>query len=86
MEEKLYPVFQVDICFSSYALDYQLVGAENVDDLKEHIEEIFGNSLSKSEIKKIKKPGKNDYDRIEQIDGLYTKEPYKILTTFAYYE
>jgi len=86
MEEKLYPVFQVDVCFSSYAMDYELVGAETISDLKEHLNEIFGNSLTKEEIKKIKHPGQNDFNRIKKLDGIYTKEPYKNLTSYGYYE
>ena len=86
MEEKIYPVFEVDTCFSSYAMDYSLVGAENISDLKEHLNDIFGDSLSKPQIKKIKHPGQGDFSRIKKIDGLYTKEPYKILTTYGYAE
>lgn len=86
MEEKLYPVFQVDVCFSSYAMDYQLVGAETISDLKERLNEIFGDSLTKDEIKKIKHTRQNDYKRIKKLDDIYTKEPYKILTSYAYYE
>lgn len=86
MEDSLYPVFEVDTSFHSYEMEYALIGAKNIDDLKEHINELFKDVLTKSQLKKIKTPGKKDYERIRQIDCMYTNEPYKILTYYAYYE
>lgn len=80
MKEKFYPVFEVDICFTPYAMDYSLVGAESVNDRAKHIEEIFTSEIAKAHIGDVKK------HRIKQIEGLFTKEPYKIITTYAYYE
>ena len=35
-EKKLYQVFSIDICFTSYAIDYVYVGGESIEDIREH--------------------------------------------------
>ena len=37
--EKKYQVYSVDTCFEEYAMEYQLIGAESVEDLLLHLKE-----------------------------------------------
>ncbi len=89
MKKKLYPVFRVDVCFSSYAIDYKLIGAKSREDLIENFDwadaniDIFDEAFT---FKEAMDHMKGEDFRIKQIEGLYTDTPYKTLTTFAYYE
>ena len=92
MEQEYYQVFSVDTCFSSYAINYHLIGAKDVDDLIEHLEKTFtyydagGKKhllFTKKEIKAISK----DRDWcIETLANTFTTVPYEIITTFGYAE
>ena len=80
---KMYPVFRVDVCFSGYAMDYSLVGAESAKDLLNHIHDIF----SDTDINY----GCGSVDdiietRIEEVKGLYTDKPYTVIDSYSYYE
>lgn len=94
MTGKKYPVFEIDTYFSTYGMEYHLVGAESIDDLREHLEEIFKeygfNSSQFKQLKGVECENDDDCclncDRIQQIPGLYTDEPYKILTSYGYSE
>ena len=78
----MYPVFQVDIYFGSWGMEFVLVCAEDITDLKNHLETIFPD-LTKREIKKLKK----DDWRIKSIPGLFPDTPpYTIITSYSYIE
>ncbi len=49
MEKKLYKVFNVDVCFTDYAANEVLIGAESIEDLKNHFEEIYPDTEYKIE-------------------------------------
>lgn len=80
---KMYPVFRVDICFTSYAMHYVLVGAESKEDLLVHKHDIFTDTDldygtgSVDEITDV---------RVEEVKGLYTDNPYTQLDHYSYYE
>ena len=76
MEKKYYPLFSVDVCTMSYAMDYRLVGAESPEDLLAHWDEVFGNTPV--EIKSL--------DRITPIPDAYTTTPYKVIDGYGYCE
>jgi hypothetical protein len=40
-EKKFYQVFSIDICFTSYAIDYVFVGGESAEDIRNHFKDIF---------------------------------------------
>ena len=40
-EKKLYQVFSIDVCLTSYAIDYIYVGGESIEDIKNHFKDIF---------------------------------------------
>ena len=84
-DKELYPIFSVDICTQSYAMEESLIGAINVDDLIEHLPEIL-KKLGKSyqERREIMK-GLKEY-KPEVIDGAYTDKPYTQLTVYGYWE
>ena len=85
MIDKRYSVFKIDICLKSYAIHYVYVGAENIDDLYCHLEDILkGYGLDKYEIVDIMSD--SDIDRIKKIDGLYTDKPYVVLDSVYYSE
>lgn len=78
--EKKYQVYSVDFCFEDYAIDYRLIGAEDVDDLIAHLLPFV---TYKRELKKIE----NEREwRIKKIDHLYTDTPYMILDSYGYCE
>lgn len=89
MEKELYPVFCVDVCFASCAMDYKLIGAKSREDLIENFDwadgniDIFEESFTFEEAMDHMKG--EDF-RIKQIEGLYTDTPYKILDSYSYYE
>ena len=89
MEKELYPVFSVDVCFASYAMDYKLIGAKSRKDLIENFDwadgniDIFDKAFT---FKEAMDHMKGEDFRIKQIPGLYTDKPYEILDTYAYYE
>ena len=76
----MFPVFSVDKCFDSYAIDQVLVGAENVDDLLNNLKPIVGTK------KIVNKISKEREWRIIKIANLYTDKPYEILDECAYWE
>lgn len=85
MEKKYYPLFSVDVCTMTYAMDYRIVGAESPEDLLAHWEELFGNDTlidyehdTPVEIKSL--------DRITPISDAYTTTPYKVIDGYSYYE
>lgn len=79
MEKKYYQVFSIDVCDMTYAMDYCLIGAESVDDLLAHWEEIFNEPLSLGEAVASK-------ERITLIEDMFTTTPYKIIDRYSYYE
>lgn len=79
-EKKVFPVFSVDVCFDSYAMDQVLVGAESVDDLIKNLKPIV---RYKREVNKISKERET---RIVKIPNLYTDKPYTVLDRYAYFE
>ena len=89
MEKELYPVFQVDVCFVPYAIDYKLIGAKSREDLIKNFDwdygiiDIFDETFT---FKEAMDHMNGDDFRIKKIEGLYTDTPYKVLTEFAYYE
>lgn len=89
MEKELYPVFRVNVCFTSYAMDYKLIGAKSRKDLIENFDwadgniDIFDETFTFEEA--MDDMNGEDF-RIEQIEGLYTDTPYKVLDSYSYYE
>lgn len=78
-EKKVFPVFSVNACFDSWAMDQILVGAESEDDLIKNLKSL----VHKDDAKKIK----NERAwRIVKIPSLYTDCPYVILDRYAYFE
>lgn len=88
MEKELYPVFCVDVCFASYAMDYKLIGAKSREDLIENFDWADGNIDIFDEFTFEEAMGhmKVEDFRIKQIEGLYTDTPYKVLDSYSYYE
>ena len=78
-EKKVFPVFSVNVCFDSWAMDQILVGAESIDDLVINLNSI----VHKDDAKKIKK---ERAWRIVKIPSLYTDCPYVILDRYSYFE
>ena len=86
-DKKLYPVFRVDVCFTSYAMEYKLIGAKNVKDLRQHIKAILSDAgIINEEELSVLETGKRDSFRFVKMKNVYTDKPYKILDSFAYYE
>lgn len=81
-----YKVYEVDVCFSSYALEYKLIGTKDENDLKSHIKDILEETLTERQLSEIIAPKDEYYPRITEIKGLFTDKPYKVLTSYAYYE
>lgn len=86
-----YQVFEVDVCFTSYAIDYVLMGAKDKDDLLAHIDdwydEEFLNFTSHIEdAETLAHLIKIDEHRVKAVDNLYTDVPYTVLNRFSYYE
>jgi secreted Zn-dependent insulinase-like peptidase len=82
IDKELYQVFEVDTCFSSWAMGYCLVGAESLEDLKAHAAEIFKGVLNARQRKSL---FKEEY-RVNEIKGVYTETPYQILERYSYVE
>ena len=80
---KMYPVFRVDICFSGYAIDYALIGAESVKDLLNHIHDIFSDDDLNYGLVSVDNITET---RIEEVKGLYTDKPYTVIDSYSYYE
>lgn len=79
-EKKFYPVFAVNVCVDSFAIDYMLVGAEDESDLIKSLKPLVRN---KSDVKKISK--ERDW-RVTRIPNLFTDNPHTVLERYAYYE
>lgn len=80
---KQYAVFRIDICFTGYAIDYVLVGAESIEDLLAHMHEIFEENeidYGTTSVDEITS------DRIKEVKGLFTNTPYIKLDSYRYYE
>ena len=89
MENKLYPVFCVDVCFTSYAMDYKLIGANSREALIKNFDWADGNIDIFDEAFTFEEAMdhiKVEDLRIQQIKGLYTDVPYKVLDSYSYYE
>lgn len=85
--KKFYPVFSVDVCFTPYAMEYKLIGAKNVKDLRQHIKAILSDDgIINEEELSVLETGKRDSFRIVKMKNVYTDKPYKILDSFTYYE
>ena len=85
MEKKYYPLFSVDVCTMTCAMDYRLVGAESPEDLLAHWDEVFENvtliDFENDDPVDIKR-----LDRITPIPDAYTTTPYKVIDGYSYYE
>ena len=67
-------------------MEYKLIGAKNVKDLRQHIKAIVSDyGLSEEELS-VLETGKRDADRIVRMKNVYTDKPYQILDSFSYYE
>ncbi len=84
-DKKLYPVFKVDVCTQDFAAEDMIVGANDLQDLIDHLPDILkeGNR-SKRDIRTLMK-GYKDFPP-ELIEDTYTTTPYKYLTGFGYAE
>lgn len=83
----MYPVFRIDICFSSYATDYILVGAKDKDDLIKHLKDVISdNDLYGGSIDDIISSEKSRFKRIDEIKHMLTDIPYTIIDSYSYYE
>ena len=84
-DKELYPIFEVDVCIQSYATDYALIGAADLEDLFQHLMPILKElNIPYQERRNLMK----DYRtwNPKQIEGAYTDRPYEILSRFSYYE
>ena len=79
--EKKYQVYSVDTCFEEYAMEYQLIGAESVEDLLLHLKDC--KTVNKKAVNKIRKEAEW---RIREIPHLYTDVPYIGLDSYGYCE
>ena len=87
LPEGFYQVFEINICWDKWAMDYCQVGAKDLTDLKEHLGKIFKNSLSRKHLNELKNDNPQDrFSRIDKIENLYTNKPYTILTSYGYEE
>ena len=84
-EKKFYPVFRIDVCFTGYAMNYVLVGAENMDDLIAHIHDIFTDNDLDYGTASVDELA-SETSRFEEVKNMYTDNPYVILDSFSYYE
>lgn len=82
MKKKNYKIFVVDMCTASYAMDDVLIGAENKEDLLQHLPEILDEDNEDKEI--ILAQNNGDYYPHEL--NAWTDTPYVILERFSYYE
>ena len=84
----MYKIYEVDVCFTSYAMDTCLIGASDIEDLVAHLKEIFEDRLENTEIEELIASAKEEsvFQRIKEVKSLFTDEPYKILEWFSYYE
>lgn len=83
MEKKLYKIFVVDACTTPYAMNDILIGAENKEDLLQHLPEILNEY---DEDKQIILANNNNSDYYPRELNAWTDTPYVILERFAYYE
>ena len=79
-EKKVFPVFSVDVCFDSWAMDQVLVGAESEEDLFKNLKPIVRYKKDRIKISK-----ERDW-RITKVPNLYTDKPYTVLDRYAYFE
>lgn len=84
-EKKFYPVFRIDVCFSGYAMDYVLVGAESMDDLIAHIHDILTDDDLDYGTASVDELA-SETSRFEEVKNMYTDKPYTVLDSFSYYE
>lgn len=85
--EKMYKVYCIDISFTGYSVDEIIVGAIDMKDLLEHLEEIaLDNDLQDmfENIELIKSPYCEH--RIIEVSNCYTDKPYTVLNRTFYYE
>jgi len=87
LPEGFYKVYEIEVSWSVWEMDYVQIGAKSFDDLKEHISKIFKDKLEKKQIKELKSMKEDDtFTRIKLVENVYTTTPYKILAEYAYYE
>ena len=86
VDKKLYPVFEVDTTTGEYNMEYCLIGANNLEDLIQHLPDILKEyrNASKKEIRKLMKNYKIFPPK--PVVGTYTNKPYSVLTMFGYME
>lgn len=84
-EKKFYQVFRIDICFTGYAMDYVLVGAESVDDLIAHIHDFLTDDDLDYGTESVDELAL-ETSRFEEVKDMYTDKPYVVLDSFSYYE
>ena len=91
-QEEKYQVFSVDVCTQMYAIEYWLVGAKSIDDLTQHLQELFSyidkhgkkHYYDQNRVKRIIKEREN---RIRPLVNVYTTNaPYTIIDSYAYAE
>ena len=77
----MYPVYELDVYFSDWGIHNVLVGAENKEDLRNHITcKQLG--LTKSQFNKLWR----ESWRVKKINGLFTDTPYAVLSSYYYSE
>ena len=79
-EKKYYPVFTVNVYFGEWGMEYILVGAEDEEDLINHLKSFVD---YKRDAKKI---AKEKDTRIIKVQNMFTDKPYKVLDRYAYFE
>lgn len=68
---KTFKLFGVDVSRGSYLVDVVIIGAESIEDLKEHWKNIdFSKAVSKTSV---------NYCRIYEIKNAFTDTPYTVL-------
>ena len=88
-DKELYPVFELDVCTMSYAIDFILVGAKDENDVIQHLPEILKDiDKCAKDRKEIIKRYKYDseYYKPTPVPNVYTDKPYVRLWLAFYAE
>lgn len=88
-DKELYPVFELDVCTMSYAMDTILIGAKDEKDVIKHLPEILKNAGKDSrERKRIIENYTIDSDCYKPVlvPNVYTDTLYEKLSGYFYAE
>ena len=85
--KQFYKVWEVDICFDSYASEVILVGADSEEEIIKNLRNICNNRrFTKDQIKEFKDSLSSGWPRIKEIPNLWTDKKLYLLETWGYLE